>query len=242
MTTTSPRTTPLVTQLNTEWDTIAGRPIDTTLCGCLTGAELLSAIRQSAGAEQDALLHELLRLGRDGNSRAERVLLQALIPVALRMSQRVRGLDQMNRPDRAGHAVGAAWESIRTYRLHLQERVMANLTMNTLRFLTPTPTANERLIAARTVTASDEFLETVSAYWVPEPEPEVELATVLAWAVQQRVLTRDEVKLLVQATLGEQPHAAIATDLGLSVEGLRSRLTRIRKRLAIAAQSEFAAA
>ena len=201
-----------------------------------------SMIRASRGADQDALLHTLLRLGHDGSTTADRVVLQALVPAAQRIAQRVRSLDDLDRADRPGYAMGAAWESIRTYRLHLQERVMANLTMNLLRFLSPKPTENERLIAARTITVSDEFLETVATAWMPEPAPEVQLANLLTWAVDTRVLTRDEVALLVRATLGKQDHATIAADMGLSREGLHSRLTRIRKRLAAAAQTEFLAA
>jgi DNA-directed RNA polymerase specialized sigma24 family protein len=242
MSTTFQRTPSLVTQLNREWASIAGRGIDCGRTGWRSGADLLAAIRQSNGPEQDALLHALLSRGRDGDAAAERVVLQVLIPAAQRMAQRVRGLEDLDRADRAGDAIGAAWESIRTYRLHLGERVMANLTMNMLRFLTPKPTANERLIAARTITVSDEFLEIVSAAWTPQPTPEVELANILAWAVDTRVLTRGEVALLVRAALGEQTHAVIAAELGLSLEGLRSRLTRIRKRLATAAQTEFVAA
>jgi DNA-directed RNA polymerase specialized sigma24 family protein len=206
-----------------------------------SGAELLATIRQSAGRQQDELLHRLLLLGHDGNAAADRVVLQALIPAAQRIVQRVRGLDHLDRVERADYSVGAAWESIRTYRLHLRERVMANLTMNTLRLLTPEPTANERAIAARTITVPDNVLESVP--WdSPEPAPEVELANVLTWAVDNRILTAHEAALLIHAALGSDSHAAIAEQLGLSVEGLRSRLTRIRKRLSTAAQAEFLAA
>jgi DNA-binding CsgD family transcriptional regulator len=232
----------LVTQLNFEWVAVRDRLVDCGVHGSRSGAELLTAIRQSDGPEQDTLLHALLMRGRDGNAQADRVVLQALIPAAQRIAQRVSGLEYLNRADRAGYAVGAAWESIRTYRLYLRDRVMANLTMNMLHLLTPKPTANERLIAARTVTVSDEFLETVPATWTREPTPEVELADVLAWAVNTRVLNRAEVDLLIRTALGDRTHAAIAAGMGLSVEGLRSRLTRIRKRLATAARTEFLAA
>jgi DNA-directed RNA polymerase specialized sigma24 family protein len=242
MTTTFLRTTPLVTQLNSEWATVAGRLIDCGGYGDRTGADLLAAIRQSKGAEQDALLHELLRLGREGNTAAERVVLQALIPAAQRIAQRVRGLEQMDRADRAGYAIGAAWESIRGYRLHLRVRVMANLTMNMLRLLAPRPTANERLVAARTITVTDQFLESVSATATPDPSAEVQLAGVLSWALDAGVLTQEQVALLVRAALSDQSHSVIAAEVGLSLEGLRSRLKRIRKRLSTAAQSEFLAA
>ena len=55
-------------------------------------------------------------------------------------------------------------------------------------------------------------------------------------------MIKEEPMLLVRATLEEQDHTTIAADMGLSREGLRSRLTRIRKRLAAAAQMEFMAA
>ncbi|MFM9920910.1 hypothetical protein [Lacisediminihabitans sp. H27-G8] len=242
MSTTFLRAPSLITQLNREWATLAGRAIDCGAPGRHSGAELLAMIRQTSGCDQDALLHLLLRLGRDGNAAADRVLLQALIPAAQRIAQRVRGLDDLERADRAGYAIGAAWESIRTYRMHLEVRVMANLTMNMLRFLAPEPSANERLIAARTITVTDQFLETVSAAWAPEPTPEAELANLLAWAVGRRILERAEVALLIKASLGEQTHAAIAAEMGLSLEGLRSRLTRIRRRLSTAAQTEYLAA
>jgi DNA-directed RNA polymerase specialized sigma24 family protein len=232
----------LITQLNGEWATVGSRTIDCGTTGLHSGAELLATIRQTSGGEQDAILHRLLRLGRDGNAAAERVLLQALIPAAQRIAQRVRGLDDLERADRAGYAIGAAWESIRTYRMHLEARVMANLTMNMLRYLAPKPSANERLIAARTFAVPDEVLETVTAAWTSEPTPEAELANVLAWAVGQHVLDRAEVALLIKASLGEQSHAAIAAEIGLSLEGLRSRLTRIRRRLSTAAQTEYRAA
>jgi hypothetical protein len=242
MSMTSLRAPSLVTQLNREWTMIESRTIDCGTTGRHSGTHLLATIRQTSGGEQDAILHLLLMLGRDGNAGAERVVLQALIPAAQRIVQRVRGLDDLERADRAGYAIGAAWESIRTYRMHLQKKVMANLTMNMLRFLTPQASANERLVAARTITVSDEVLETVSASWDPEPTPDAELANVLAWAVGRHVLEPAEVVLLIRASLGEQAHAAIAAEMGLSVEGLRSRLTRIRRRLSTAARTEYLAA
>jgi DNA-directed RNA polymerase specialized sigma24 family protein len=239
MSITSLKAPSLISHLNREWATLAGRTIDCGTAGWHSGTELLATIRQASGCEQDAILHRLLRLGRDGNAAAERVLLQALIPAAQRIVQRVRGLEDIERADRPGYAIGAAWESIRTYRMHLEARVMANLTMNMLRLLAPEPSANERLIAARTITVTDQFLETVTAAWTPEPTPEAELANVLAWAVGRHVLDREEVALLIKASLGEQTHAAIAAEIGLSLEGLRSRLTRIRRRLSAAAQTEY---
>ena len=57
MTTTFARTTPLVTRLNSEWATVAGRIIDCGVYGRRSGADLLAEIRNNNGAEQLSLIH-----------------------------------------------------------------------------------------------------------------------------------------------------------------------------------------
>lgn len=244
MNTTASRTTPIVTKLNVEWATVlACRVASYGTLGEHTGRDLFDAVQTASGTAQDEILHALLCLARDGHRPAERLLVQLLVPAARRMAHRVRALDDLDRADRVGFAVGAAWESIRTYRLHLHGRVMANLTMGMLSILAPQVTANDRLIADRTQTVSDDVLEQVSGVWEhPEAAPDVELANLFTWAVDTNVLAPTEVALLSRACLGEETHAVIATDLGITCDGLRTRLKRIRKRLSIAAQSTYAAA
>lgn len=240
MTPTASRTTPLVTKLNSDWDAFSIRTLQFGPLGFCEPSTLLTGIRSTSGsAAQDEVLYTLLCLARDGHTAAERVLLQALIPAARRMAHRVRSLDDFDRADRVGYAIGAAWESIRTYRLHLHARVMANLTMNMLRILTPEPTANDRLIASRTTPVSDDFLEEVSGAWSPEPSPETELANLFTWAIDTNVLTRDEVALLSRVALGDETHEMIAADLGMARDGLRTKVKRIRKRLSTAVQYQL---
>ena len=50
--------------------------------------------------------------------------------------------------------------------------------------------------------STEGFLETVASAWMPEPASGVEVANILAWAVDTHVLTRDEIALRVRATLG----------------------------------------
>ncbi len=71
--------------------------------------------------------------------------------------------------------------------------------------------------------------------------PESELANLLTWAVDTHVVTTDEVALLGRAYLGEESHTAIATDLGITSEGVRKRLARVRNRIGIAARTAYAA-
>lgn len=210
--------------------------------GAYTGQGMLELARELIDDARDALLHDLLRLAHDGDQTAERVLLQLLIPAARSMAHRVHALDELNRNDRVDIAIGAAWESIRRYKLHLRARVMANLTMGTLSVIAPKPTANDRLIADRTNYVTDEMLEHVAGAWSePEPSPESELANLLTWAVDTHVVSTDEVALLGRAYLDEESHAAIAADLGITAEGVRKRLSRVRTRIGIAARTNYAA-
>jgi DNA-directed RNA polymerase specialized sigma24 family protein len=241
-----PATSTLVTRLNTEWMRVSHRTVNIAsgthpLQGgdVRSGAELLAQIQIERGPEQDALLYSLITLGRHGNTFADRVLLQALFPAAHSIARRVRVMDQFERADRSSYAISAAWESIRTYRLHLQSKVMGNLTMGVLHHLSTLVTPGAQEIAVRTFTVPDEVLDLLPDQHPAQIRPEVEVAQTLRWAVNHGVLTAGETALLVRAALDEQPHLMIAADLGLSVEGVRTRLTRIRKKLSTAVRGEL---
>ena len=180
MSLTSTRPAPLMTRLNTEWTTlIAEKEHQFGSLGTATSAAILKRIRASKNTAQDAVLYELVTLAHGGDRTAERVLLQALIPAAQRMAHRVRSLDDFDRHDRVGYAIGAAWESIQRYKLHLRGRVMANLTMNMLGILAPEKSANDRIIADRTTPVATDVLEAEAGAWVtPEPTPEERLVLV----------------------------------------------------------------
>jgi len=230
----------LMTKLNADWARASHRTHDFGALGVTTGGELLAGIRTSSGAAQDALLHALVEAAHGGDRNAERVVLQALIPAAQRMAHRVRTLDDFDRGDRVGFAIGAAWESIRSYKLHLTRRVMANLTMNMLGLLTPDKTANDRHIADQTIPVSDDVLEVQAGAWQEPEEPaEVQLARLFTWAVDTGVLTRSEVALLSRAALGDEKHQEIADELGITVVAFRHRVDRIRGRLSQAAREQL---
>lgn len=210
--------------------------------GAVSVQTMVERVRDLTGDARDELLHDLLCLAHHGDRVSERVLLQLLIPAARSMAHRVHALDELTRNDRVDIAIGAAWESIRHYKLHLRSRVMANLTMGTLSVIAPKPSANDRLIAGLTNCVTDEILEHVAGAWTePEPSPESELANLLTWAVDTRVVTNAEVALLGRAYLGEETHQTIARDLGISPEGVRKRLARVRSRISVAARTSYAA-
>ena len=234
MSLTSTRPAPLMTRLNTEWTTlIAEKEHQFGSLGTATSAAILKRIRASKNTAQDAVLYELVTLAHGGDRTAERVLLQALIPAAQRMAHRVRSLDDFDRHDRVGYAIGAAWESIQRYKLHLRGRVMANLTMNMLGILAPEKSANDRIIADRTTPVATDVLEAEAGAWVtPEPTPEERLAELFTCALDNNLVTTEEVALLSRTALSDEKHAAIAEDLGLSIACLRKRADRIRARIA----------
>ncbi len=243
MSTITNRAFSLDSKLRREWeDEISDRVHGFGSFGIMTAGAMLEQARRVVDEDRDELLHELLCLAHRGDRTAERVLLQLLIPAARSMAHRVHALDELSRNDRVDIAIGAAWESIRRYKLHLRARVMANLTMGTLSVIAPKPSANDRLVAGVTSCVTDEVLEHVAGAWTePEPSPESELANLLTWAVDTHVVTTDEVALLGRAYLGEESHTAIATDLGITSEGVRKRLARVRNRIGIAARTAYAA-
>lgn len=198
--------------------------------GTFTGAELLQAIATARGEEQDRLLYTLITLAHDGNQAAERVLLQELIAPAREMVHRVTAMDTYSRTDRVNVAIGAAWESIRSYRLHRTAHVRGNLTMETLRLLAPRRPAAEA--AAHTITVSNEDLAEILGTWDPEPTPEMELANLFQWARDTGILNREEIALLARVELGTESKREIAADLGIAYDALRKRALRIRTKLA----------
>ena len=181
MSITSTRPAPLMTRLNSAWTVqIAAKEDEFGSLGFHTAGALLEQIRTTKGAVQDALLYELVTLTHQGDRTAERVVLQSLIPAAQRMAHRVRSLDDFDRHDRVGYAIGAAWESIQKYKLHLHARVMANLTMNMLGILAPEKTANDRLIADKTAPMAADVLEIEAGAWhEPERTPEEQLHKII---------------------------------------------------------------
>lgn len=238
MSITSTRPAPLMTRLNTEWTKlIAEKEHQFGSLGTATSAAILEKIRTSRNAAQDCVLYELVTLAHAGDRNAERVLLQALIPAAQRMAHRVRSLDDFDRHDRVGYAIGAAWESIKRYKLHLRARVMANLTMNMLGILAPEKSANDRIIADHTTPVATDVLEAEAGAWVaPEPTAEERLAELFTWALDTNLVTTAEIALLSRTALSDEKHAAIAADLGITVACLRKRADRIRARIAGAAK------
>lgn len=249
------RHTPLLTKLNLDWaDRYRRASVDFGVLGERVAGELVAEIRaahkaardsglgaeERAGhaAEEDRLLYGLLVASHGGNRHAERVLIQILLPAVERMAHRIPRLDEFDRCDRVGCAIGAAWEAIGTYRMHLRGRVHANLTLRTLHILCPEKRRNDIEVADRTSTIPSHLFDEVISREAEQPV-EVKLMDLFTWAVDSRVVTREQVALLSRTALSGRPHAEIAAEMGLTVKALRNRADRIRRRISRAVDEQL---
>ena len=242
---------PIATRLNTEWDArYAHRTYLFGSLGIHSCEDLLTEIRTGARrgstpAQQertDVVLHELLTLARSGNRIAERILMQVLLPAAQRMVNRVRALDGMNSADRVGYAITCAWELIRHgYKMHLHQRVHANLTMGLLNKLAErTPT--DKAVHEMTTPVTNDVLEVELGPWADEEPPvEVLALRLFTWAIDTGTLTREETALIARVTMGDddETREQIAAEFGISLDNLQKRIQRIRKRLKVAYTEAF---
>lgn len=227
--TTEISSTTLVRKLFTEWDAVHATASRTYKgLGEHSGADLLRTLRTTRNSEQDALLHQLLVLTREGDRHAERVLLQYLLPHAILLARSTRTLFQLAPVDRIGVAIAASWEVIRTYPLHRTSRVSSNLKLEALCCLSPRRAAGEEIPTA------DDKLEMIAAVHpeYPSETPEARVIELFNWARDTGVLSRDEISLLARVELGNETRKDIADAMGIGYETLKKRATRIRAKLA----------
>lgn len=227
----SPAATPrrqhgLIGALNTDWATHADRPTwsDPELRYPTTNA-LLSALSRADSGHADAILYALIRHARAGDQHATRTALQAMLGVAARLTRtaRNRGLE-----DHEALAVAALLEAIRTYPLHLNQRVAANVRMRALAAL-PAAAAVQEIPSEHTVALLDARGSNSSSAPV-----DVEARRLLAWALEHGILNHAEADLLRRAHLRTEkvPTALLAAELGLTCASYRQRHHRLVRRLA----------
>jgi len=251
----------LPSRLNDEWHRLCLAPDSTAvldgwgrshpgLAGCGSLPELLSRVCGGEGPSRDRVLLELLALSRQGDRLAGRVVLQAMLPKAVRLAMTV-----VRRPDVLGdqeealaRAVAALWQVIATYPLTARPgRVSANLALDTLAVVQRGHTGSSHFRpsfpeqpfadltqlgeAGRCDTEPGELTGPVDA----------QLLVLLAWAVRTGVLEHHEALLLARIYLGPaldgQPAdgPAVAAEFGISWPALRQRCHRLARRLGRAA-------
>lgn len=205
--------------------------------GVLTGDEAIDLIRRpQAQEERDHVLHHLIELEHGGDQIAGKVLLKSFLPLAFRLARTcasMRATWRNSPTDATATTIGALWEIIRTYPMHRTNSVAGNIRLDCIKLL-------ERGFGASTdveLAVDDETLEhLVNADAETETEdPLSDLVTLFTWAIDNSILTADEVRLLARIELadgnpGEERERA-ADELGISRDTLNRRVHRIRSKL-----------
>lgn len=229
-------------RLNHEWSsTLAHTPAPWQLPTDSTVETLQQALEAISDAtDPDPLLHRLLQLHHDGDAAAGRLLLQTMLGSAHRLSRTARG---RGLADGEADAVAAMWTAIATYPLHRTQRVAANLALEALAALQKALSID--------LPASDDLEDL--AHWEQScgrlsgthgPSASEEAAEALLWALDHRVLTKDEVALLtsIYITSDRATSADLAQIHRLSPAALRQRQHRAVRKLATAVRAEHGTA
>jgi hypothetical protein len=249
----------LPSRLNREWRELATAPAaaaalsrwaaaDPALAEAGSLEALVRQISRAEPARRDPMLLALLALAQDGDRLAGRVVLQVMLPKAVRVAMSI-----VRRPDVGGDreeayatAVAALWQVIASYPIERRpRRVTANLALDTLAVVQRGHTGSShfaRVFPERPCADLRQVCEPV--HHDPEPDElagpaDAELLMLLAWAVRTAVLPLDQARLLARAYgLDGQPTAGsaqVAAQYGLSPAALRQRCHRLARRLGAAA-------
>ena len=197
---------------------------------------------------RDAVLVGLLERAQDGDRLAGRVVLQTMLPAAVRIAQGITGRpDVLGDQDEAFALVLAAlWQVIATYPVaSRRKKVPANLYLDTLAIVRRGHTSGTH----RTLVFPEQSYADIRTAADPgqldpgQDDPagpaDAQLCTVLAWAVRSSVLQLDEARLLARVYgLDGSPAGAgqaMAAEYALSWAALRQRCHRITRRVGQAA-------
>jgi hypothetical protein len=248
----------LPSRLNVEWRSLCDAPATAAVVGgwakdwpALAGLDTLAGVlRRITGgspAGRDEVLLALLELARDGDRLAGRVVLQAMLPKAVRLAMSV-----VRRPDVLGdreeaqaRAVAALWQAIATYPLTARPgRVAGNLALDTLALVQRGHTGSSHFTPGfpEQPFADLHVLGEAGRHDVGPDDltgpADAELFVLLAWSVRTGVLKLHEARLLTRIYLSDG-HAAdtqvIAAELRISGPALRQRCSRLARRLGHAA-------
>jgi len=198
---------------------------------------------------RDQVLVGLLERAQDGDRMAGRVVLQTMLPAAVRLARAIT-----SRPDVLGDTdeafalvLAALWQVIATYPVATRRsKVPANIYLDTLALVRRGHTSSTHRSALVFCEQSYADIRTAA-----EPgrldagqddlagPADAQLCTVLAWAVRSGVLRLDEARLLARvygldgSPAGAGP--AVAAECGLSWPALRQRCHRLARRVGLAA-------
>lgn len=181
-------------------------------------------------AWKERVLLELLAAASTGDELALHTVVRLFLPKATKFARSCTALRGMELDDAIATAVSAIWQAARTYPIHRTNSPMGNLHLNALSIISGGAAKDPELAV------EDDYLEARLNLEQQEPTPDEDLAEVLAWALETRVLDRDEIRLMVRYYLADERdiadnREAIATELDVSPAALQKRASRIRLRL-----------
>ena len=205
-------------------------------------------VGQTAGGRDEVLLGLLARC-QAGEELAGRVVLQVMLPKAIRLAQSLgRHPDWTDGADEARSTVlSALWVAIATYPLVRRPgRVTANLALDTLALTQRGHTGSSWQVH----TVREQPCEDLRLLAEPGHDPagvddltgpaDAELWTVLAWGVRTGVLQLHEARLMARVygldAQGDlESTAALVAEMGISWRAMRQRCNRLARRLGQAA-------
>lgn len=198
---------------------------------------------------RDAVLVGLLVRAQAGDRLAGRVVLQTMLPAAVRVARAIADRPDVRRAQDEAFALALAalWQVIATYPVTRRpEKVTANLYLDMLAIVRRGHTSSthrsplafpERAFADVRVVADPAQCD-ASPDELAGP-PDAQLCTLLAWAVRSAVVQLPEARLLIQVYgLDGRPAPdgpALAAQLGVTWPTLRQRCHRIARRIGAAA-------
>jgi hypothetical protein len=258
----------LPSRLNREWallcDSAAGRQAVRDWAVAAEGQDALSGLVYVDGlqalihllhgtdveaGDRDAVLVGLLDRAQDGDRLAGRVVLQTMLPAAVRLAQAISSRpDVLGDQDEAFAVVLAAlWQVIATYPVaRRRERVAANLYLDTLAVVrrgSTSSTHRAALVFPEQSYADIRLAAEPAGLDAGQDDlagpPDAQLCTVLAWAVRSGVLSLDEARLLARVYGFDggptESGPELAAQYDLSWPALRQRCHRIARRVGRAA-------
>lgn len=231
----TPMTTGLIGELNLEWMRTAGTLLPPAwtafevLADVATVGELISRLSLArASAETDGTLHALLTLHAEGDQLAGRTVLQTMLGKAARLARtaHARGIEDANVA-----AVEAMWTAIHQYPLHRTSSVAGNIALEALATL---------LKQSCSPTVPSMCLDQLADEACHE-EFQQNLTRVLSWALEQAIITSDDVRLLARLHLSDGCVSLrqVAAERGVSHAAMRQRHSRLVRKLAAAVSSSL---
>ncbi|SED74728.1 hypothetical protein [Jiangella alba] len=233
----------LIGQLNAEWLRLCAAPASDSavarwrLAGVRSLGDLEAAVRRDA----DGVLLPLLRLGQGGDQLALRSVFQLMLGKAVRIAATHAGRDSRANLEQA--AVTALWTVIAGYPVERRPvKVAANIAMDTLRL-----TVNELAHQRHETPSSHENLHSAEGDPAPSDRARVggpadlELLDLLAWAVGNGTVSREDATLLVDIYApgpGQAGGSAAAGRHGISWAAARQRASRATRRIAEAVRAD----